>query len=477
MTTNENKPGTDTERANRPGILRLALPIVISFGLRSIYSLVDSAFAVQLEGVGDASVAAIGFTVPLEFLMTACWVGTSNGLTAQLSAAIGAGESDRIEALKRATTRIVFALVACFLAVAVVVWFTAPQLGFEESLGRQLQIYATVLIAGQALTAFWSILPDSLVKAHHDMKSTMWAGIISGFTNVLLNTLFVFTFGWGIFGIALSTVLSRLFSLVYAQHRAALHERRRLEQERHLAQTESRPAFTGNAVRQILFIAIPSAVSFVLMALESLAVNWIVKSAPSEDAHSSTLALAAWSLYDRGGRFLAMPLIAVGVAMLPLVARLWGERDLKSIRKQLAVAGLFGLGYVLLIVTPLMLFFGDGIADFFTETAEASDLARSGMFWLPIATFAFAPFFVVRSAFEGMGKPRPGIVVSATRVLVLVVPLTWIGVHFGPEFGTSALIGAFAGSSLGTGLGSIWMMLWMKRALDHAESAQQSPIP
>ena len=462
----QNKAET---QARRPGILRLALPVVISFGLRSIYSLVDSAFAANLEGVGDASVAAIGFTVPLEFLMTACWVGTSNGLTAQLSAAIGAGESERVAALKRATVKIVFALVALFLAVAVGIWLTATEIGLEEAAGRQLQVYATVLIAGQALTAFWSILPDSLVKAHHDMKSLMWAGIISGFTNVALNALFVYPFGWGIFGIALSTVVSRLFSLAYANHRAGVHERARLSKESERVDTKPLPEFSGSAVRQILFISIPSALSFVLMAFESLAVNWIVKSTPSGDAHSSTLALAAWSMYDRGARFLAMPLIAIGVAMLSLVARLWGERDIASIRRQLRSAGLFGIGYVIVLVTPLMLLFGDEIAGFFTESADASELTRTGMLWLPIATFAAAPFFVVRSAFEGMGKPRPGMVISAARVLALTVPLTWIGVQLAPELGFSALIGAFAGSCLGTLLGSGWMVLWMTRELTRVE--------
>lgn len=448
------------------------MPIVISFGLRSIYSLVDSAFAVQLEGLGDASVAAIGFTVPIEFLMTACWVGTSNGLTAQLSAAMGAGENDRIAALKRATTRIVFALVALFLAVAGVIWFVAPLIGLEDSVGRQLQIYATVLIAGQALTAFWAILPDSLVKAHHDMKSTMWAGLISGSTNVALNAVFVFVFEWGIFGIALSTVLSRLFSLVYARGRAALHERNRMNQS--MANQSASPStpYTGSAVRQILFIAVPSALGFVLMAAESFAVNWIVKdSGSSTDVHASTISLAAWSLYDRGARFLAMPMIAVGVAMLPLVARLWGQRNYGGIRRELKVASVFGLAYVLLLVTPTMLLFGDRVADFFTETESARDLATAGMWWLPLASLVAAPFFVVRSAFEGMGKPRPGMVISAARVLVMVVPLTWLGVEWAPEMGYSALVGAFAGSTLGTGIGSAWMIAWMLRSLRDVERA------
>ena len=38
----------------------------------------------------------------------------------------------------------------------------------------------------------------------------MWAGIVSTLVNVTLNTVFVFVFHWGIFGIAFATVLGRL---------------------------------------------------------------------------------------------------------------------------------------------------------------------------------------------------------------------------------------------------------------------------
>ena len=68
-----------------------------------------------------------------------------------------------------------------------------------------------------AWTTFWSIIPDSLVKAHQDTRSTMWAGICTNVVNVGLNTYFLFVLDWGVFGIALSTVLGRIAGLIYAK--------------------------------------------------------------------------------------------------------------------------------------------------------------------------------------------------------------------------------------------------------------------
>ena len=64
-------------------------PLVISFWMRAVVTFVDTIFAAFL---GDRAVAAIGLTVPLEFLMIAAWVGLSTGMTSALSRAMGAGE-------------------------------------------------------------------------------------------------------------------------------------------------------------------------------------------------------------------------------------------------------------------------------------------------------------------------------------------------------------------------------------------------
>src|SRR6185503_15612562 len=80
-------PSAAPASAGSPSILVMAAPIVVSFVMRSAFTLVDTVYAATL---GDAAVAAVGLSIPLEFLMIACWVGLSTGLTSQLSQAMGA---------------------------------------------------------------------------------------------------------------------------------------------------------------------------------------------------------------------------------------------------------------------------------------------------------------------------------------------------------------------------------------------------
>ncbi len=440
------------------------MPLVISFWLRSLYTVVDTAYAASLDRVGDASVAAIGLTVPLEFLMTGLWVGTSNGLTARLAAAMGAGEGERIAQLKQIGRRIQWALVTAFFLVGASMWWVAPRLGLEPVLARQFQIYSTVLLAGSALTRFWSVLPDSLVKSHNDTKSTMWAGLISGGLNVALNSLFVFVFHWGIFGIAISTVVGSVGGLFYAMGRAAYHERNRIQSGR-----DNKPGTYKRPLRAILTLAIPSGISFAVMAFESMAINGLLVFSADSQA-----TLAAWSIFDRAARFLSMPLIAVGVAILPFVARLWGEGDLRAIQRSLRSAAVAGGIYALVIVTPACFLLGGVVSSLLVDSPKAEEYTRMGFWILPLATIATAPFFPLRSAFEGMQQSRPGLVVSLVRALLFVIPLSALGYAVAAAMDQPALYGVYIGSSLGLGIGSLWMWLWMGRFL---RQSSQGDLP
>jgi Na+-driven multidrug efflux pump len=451
-------------RPHDQGVLKLALPLIFSFWLRAAFQWVDTIYASSLDSLGDASIAAIGLTAPFEFLMIACWVGTSSGLTSRLAAAMGAGEGRKIEQLKVATRRIVGHLRIVFLLLAVGLWFGADHLVADKDVAQQFKLYGPVLLAGSGITAFWSVLPDSIVKAHNDMRSTMWAGVISTLTNFALNTVFVFVFHWGILGIGLATVLARLSGLAYALGRARMHEDRRLA----LAE-DNKPGLFEKPTKAILQLSVPAGLSFGLLALEGIAINYML----TKQTDSSAL-LAAWSIVDRAGRFLTMPVVAIGVALLPLCARLWGARDLQRIQRELRTGLKLCVGYSLLFAMPLTILLGPFVSRALTDAPEAQEAAKHGLRLISLAVLFGGPMFMLRSTFDGMQMPRPGFVVSSLRTIVFVLPLATLGMHFAPNFGLAQVEGLVLGVSLATGMATILLLLWMRAFLreELSEEAQ-----
>lgn len=457
-----SSPPNPTPGANRAtkGLLQLAGPLILSFWFRSLFQWVDTVYASTIEGLGDASIAAIGLTLPFEFMMIACWVGTSNSLTSRLAAAMGARQGDKIEQLLRTARRLVVVLGAVFLGLSAGVWFFAESVGLDADVAHQFKIYGTVLLAGSSITTFWSILPDSIVKAHHDTKTTMWAGMASTLLNLALNTLFLFAFGWGIFGIALATVLGRLGGLAYSLVKSAALERGRLEE-----QGDQAPGVFERPYAALLGLAVPAGLSFIFMAFESFAFNGLLA-----NTDGSAEYLAAWSILDRAGRFLVMPVIAMGVATLPLVARLLGAGELRHMRAELRRGQLLVLAFVLLFVTPLAVFGGPPVARALTDSPAAADLARLGMYCLPLGILLGAPLFLIRPAFEGMQRARPGLVISALRTFVFTVPLGLLGFQQAPALGIEPLIGLMLAAAVGAGLASLVGWIWLRHQLAEVAS-------
>ncbi|NQU50481.1 MAG: MATE family efflux transporter [Planctomycetes bacterium] len=446
-------------------ILRLTGPLIISFWLRSAFAWVDIFFAAELEsldglrGLGDASIAAIGLALPFEFLIIAVWVGTSNGLTANLASAMGANESERIEQLKIASGKIILVLAVLFIGLAAAIWAFAHTFIDKPMLAQQFQIYATVLIGGSALTSFWAILPDSVVKAHQDTRGTMWAGLLSGFTNLALNAVFVFVFGWGILGIAISTVLGRIAGLAFAIHRAAFHERRRKA-----AIAQPKPGRYARPIRTILEIAVPSSMTYLLMALESMAVLFLITQLSPEA--TTTSLLAAWAIFDQTLRFMLMPAIACSVAFLPLAARYVGLSDIPAIRREYNTAMRASYIYVLFFVLPLAWLLGPWLADVLSDTPATRGYATEGMPFLPLAVLAATPFFLSRSVFDGMKKPRPGLWASIIRAFLFFLPAMTLGYFTAIYLNVSPMFGLCGGSVIALALGAQLLKKWMERFLE-----------
>lgn len=436
-----------TSRQAQPELLRMTAPLVVSFWMRAAVTFVDTIYA---SWIGDAAVAAVGLTIPLEFLMIAVWVGLSTGLTSGLARAMGAGAHARVDQYVRVGWRMIWTVAPLFTLVGAAVWLGANRLGLDPAVAAGLRVYGTVLIGGSAFTVFWSVLPDSLVKAHQDTRATMWAGICTNVLNVGLNTLFLFAFHWGLFGIALSTVLGRIGGLAFALWCASRHEARR-----RAAADAGAGVLDPSPYASVLRLAVPSALTFGLMATETAVVNMLLARRPQ-----ATEAIAAYSIYYRFALLGLQPVIACGVAMLPFASRRLARGDAAGVRRGLGQASAAATAYALGVLGPLMLAAGAPLAASLTESPVTERLAAFGLRLVPLACLAGAGFLLCRPVFEAAQRGTPGLVMAGLRYLGLNVPLVWCGIRLAEASALPGMYGAVVGTLVASGLASLVFYPW-----------------
>ena len=438
-----------------PSVLRMAAPLVVSFWMRAAVTFVDTIYAALL---GDAAVAAIGLILPFEFMMIAVWVGLSTGLTSGLSRAMGQGQGEKIRQYLHVCRRAIAVVAPGFTLLGVGLWFLAPRMNIAADVAGAFRVYGTVLVVGSAFTTFWSVVPDSLVKAHQDTRSTMWAGLWTNAINVVLNTVFLFVFHWGLFGIALSTVLGRIGGLIYALSRARHHELKRLE-ENLTPKTDLDP----RPVRTVLGLALPSSLTFVLMAVETAFVNMLLAGKAF-----ATEAIAAYAIYYRLVLFALQPVIAGAVALLPYAAVRCGARDFSGVRHGLHQVLAASCAYTVLVVAPLMWWLSPWLSNSLAESPRTAQYAIFALRTVPLACLLSSLFLLVRPVFEAMGRGRPGLVMAIVRYGVLMLPLALGGMRVAETRGFPPIDGLIVGLLVASALASAVFYAWLRRTLSVA---------
>jgi len=192
-------------------ITAMAIPTVMNQMVTIIYNTVDTYFVSRLH---NEAAAAVGVSLALVSLSNALTFGISMGAKGLISRRLGAGR------LQDANTCASSALAAC---VAVGVFIMVLGLAFLEPLMVLLGAYDDVLphACDYAKYLLWGTVPhyggSVLACVLQAQGMTVWstvAFVTGSVANVLLDPLFIFTFGMEAGGAALATSLSQMLTLV-----------------------------------------------------------------------------------------------------------------------------------------------------------------------------------------------------------------------------------------------------------------------
>ena len=99
---------------------------------------------------------------------------------------------------------------------------------------------------------------------------------------------------------------------------------------------------------------------------------------------------------------------------------------------------------------------GAVIAQFFNTDARVVAIASTYLWMVPVTYGTAGIIQVASSAFNALGRPMPSVVMTVVRMLVLYIPLAYLGSRL---FGAPGIFAATAISNLVVGVGAyVWNM-------------------
>ena len=417
---------TDNQQSLARQLFHMTWPML--FGVLSLmtFQLADSAFVGQL---GQEPLAALGFTVPMQQLISGMYVGLGIATTAIISRTLGSGDETRAHRLGGLVITVGATL--AFLLVAALWLLQEPimtLLGAEQALLPVIRDYwAPWLVA--AWTGAMLYFGYAVCRSHGDTKLPGYMMIGTSLLNIALDPLYIFVFGWGLPGAAWATITA--FSTGALIVFPTLLRRGWIRFD--LARVQP-----VQALKQLNSIMAPAMVSQLMPPVSAMLATAMV-------AGFGSAAVAAWGLGTRLEFFSIVVVLALTMSMPPMIGRMLGAGELDRIRQLVGIAVKFILGWQLLI--GLVWLASSGVVSgIFTRDPEVTSVVSDYLVRVPLSWGPLGICMLMVSSCNALGMSLRALITSTLRLFACYLPMLWVGAQLGGLPGLMS--GAFAGNLL-----------------------------
>jgi putative MATE family efflux protein len=441
------------QRGVRETLVRMALPMLAGTFAMNAYYLADAWFVSKL---GTQPLAAMAFTIPVVTLLTFVAGGIGTGITTLVSHALGRHDHD--DAARLVTHGI--ALTVTFTTVVSIAGFLTVDAVF-----RRLGADATTLpLIGQfmriwylgALTMSLPMMGNGILISCGDSRNASRLMVFGSALNVILNPILIFGPGGlpalGMRGSALATVISQTVSMSWLLYL--------LSRKHHLLRFRSESVVSYLVSwRRILGFAIPCVVSMAMLPISIGIITWIMSRFGSE-------AVAASGAATRLEMFAFVVPMALGISLTPFVSQNFAARRIDRIHEAQKLSASFALLYGG-AVALLFIVAAPRLAGIFSDDPQVTRVMIAYLRIIPLGYGMMEVHRYCGFMLTGLQDPPASLALNMIRIIVLLIPLSWLGAHW---FG---LQGMFAGrlitdATVGS-VGLAWVSLRLRSTASTAD--------
>lgn len=383
-------------------ILTLALPIVVNSFIQTLYNLVDTYW---LGRIGTNSMAAITLVTPIQSIVLNFGQGITVAGAILISQYIGARDKknakDMVNQLFVSSMifSIISATISYIAAPAIVGWLGAEGEVFEH--GRT---YLQIVMLDLPFLFMINIY-TAVSQSQGNTTKPMLLNLLGVVINMILDPLFMLTFGWGVAGAAIATVFAKVPCAIIAF--VALSNK-----NREIRIDLGKFKFDKKKLISILKIGLPTALGgstmqfgFALMSRKVL--------------EYGSMAVAAYGIGNRINGLITMPSNAMGSATATIVAQSVGAGQMDRaesayrLSRKMSVIFLFVGGIILsreVVARP--------IVEIFSSDEEVIRMGLDFLRILALYCWTNGIYNTTTALFHGTGHTVITMAVDATRLWV-----------------------------------------------------------
>ena len=391
-------------------IFQITLPAVFDLLAQTLIMALDMK---MVSSLGPSAISSVGVGTAGMYALIPALIAVATGTTALLSRAYGA--DNKLDGKKA------FAQ-SFFIAVPLGIFLTIIFLIFSEQIinlvgnAKDMNLSDAILYQNMTVIGFpflgVSIATFYAFRAMGENKIPMIGNTLALVLKVILNFLLIYLFKWGIFGAALSTTLTRLFSAIFSIYLVFWSKKNWISLELKDLKFDY---FTS---KRILKVGIPAAVEQLGLRIGMLIFEMMVISLGNLSYAAHKIALTAESISFNLG-------FAFSFAASALVGQELGKGSSQKALKN---------GYICTIIAMIvmstfgLLFFiiPQFLVSLFTKDKDVIELATMALKIVSICQPFSGASMVLAGALRGAGDTKSVLLITYLGIFLIRIPITYL---------------------------------------------------
>ncbi|HEL9644278.1 MATE family efflux transporter [Streptococcus suis] len=387
-------------------LLKIALPAMAENMLQMIMGMVDSYLVAFL---GLVALSGVSVASNIMAIYQAIFIALAAAVASLLAHAVGQGDQKGIsraagEALK---LTILLSLILGLLSI-VFGQSLLSLLGTELAVAQAGGLYLAIVGGGILFLGLMTSL-GAILRATGRTQLPMYISLLSNFLNAVLSALAVFVLDWGIAGVAIGTVLSRLIACLILWRSLGM----------------SLPPLNLHLDRKLLALALPATGERLMMRAGDVVVVGLITGL-------GTAVLAGNAIGETLTQFNYTPALGLATATVILTAKAQGQSEkINSLRKASLV-----LTTGLMVVIALGIYLaGPLLIGIYTQDSVASQASMTVLTFSLVGVPFTAGTLIYTALWQGLGNAKLPFYATSfgmwcVRILVAHLLLTFTDVGF-----------------------------------------------
>lgn len=359
----QNKFVKDMTKGNPMQLLiQFSLPLLVGNIFQQLYNMVDSIIVGNF--VGANALGAIGTTNSLNFFFFSLVAGLSVGIGIIVAQYFGFGDEEKV---KDAIGNSIWIITVCSVIMAIIGFVTARPilvlLDTDPVILNDAVAYLKVVSIGIVCVGFYNGV-SGILRALGDSKTPLIFLIVASVLNVILDLIFVLSFGWGVVGAGVATAFSQLISalacIIYAY-----------KSNTYFKLKKKNIKLNGSIIKKSCKLGIPVALQNSLIAFSLIVLQKVV------NGYGATFT-TAFTVVSRIETLVQQPFMSLGAAVSTYTGQNIGaglkDRVRKGFNSATLVSSIFALA-----VGVVFWIFAPSIASIFGKDADVIRIGANGL--------------------------------------------------------------------------------------------------